>query len=160
MKRVRAAKYTKDLNDEQCPWPPMRLVGKHPLGENSSSSKHYCDYPLCKEKERKAAKLPKTPDAASGRGRGTGRGNSGGRGSRPSPVPPVPLFTGARAQAPPSAVRAPSPAPSDSSDGSTSGNSRAKFHCKSCYDPTNTRPMNFHFECYNKWHCLECVDEV
>jgi len=29
-----------------------------------------------------------------------------------------------------------------------------------CYDPSNTRPMNFHAECWNLWHglCVDCDD--
>ena len=23
-----------------------------------------------------------------------------------------------------------------------------------CYDAANVRPMNFHEECWNKWHCV------
>ena len=59
---------------------------------------------------------------------------TGGKGKRPAP-------------------RDPSPAPSEGSNASERGGS-TKLYCMECYDPNNIRLMNFHEDCFNRWHCL------
>ena len=168
-KRVRATMYRIDPNDPDLPWPPSRHTGYHRLAEHTDGGKHLCDYPGCSVDNKAGSKALKTP-AAAGRGgkggRGRGRGHASfmsppsgrGRGSGSS----LPPGLTARPQIPSTAARPArdsSPAGSASSDGSQAGRSRTKLFCMDCYDPSNTRPMNFHPECWTKWHCPQCADD-
>ena len=147
-KRIRAQRYSLNPKGET-PWPSDRLVGKHPLGRHPKGTKNMtCDLPGCcvGGSEAKAAKpaaakskAPVTPIHLSARpnlsSRGRGAGSSG--------------------QAP----RDPSPASSEDSVRSNSG--QVQMFCQCCYDPSGSRPMNFHFECYNIWHglCDDCAND-
>ena len=37
---------------------------------------------------------------------------------------------------------------------------RCKYYCKTCKDPSGVRFLNFHVDCFNRWHgdeeCLQC----
>ena len=49
-------------------------------------------------------------------------------------------------------VRRHSPSSDAGSEASEGGGGRTKIYCAHCYDPSNTRCMNFHAECWNIWH--------
>ena len=52
-------------------------------------------------------------------------------------------------------MRDPSPAGSEgSNDSNASQKGRTKLYCFDCYDPSGARCMNFHVDCWNKWHGL------
>lgn len=151
-KRVRGTLYSK-APDGDVPWPPMRLTGRHPIGWHEKGVKNtYCDYPGCNALEKTC-----TRDSAGGAAAATtprppmmpppaARGKGGSKGAQKTPS------TGGSA-------RAPSPTPSDTSSTCSTASQRgtvAKMYCKACRDASNSRPMNFHAECYNAWHELEC----
>ena len=150
---MRAALYSKDPKGD-IPWPPMRSMGRHPIAWHETGSKNtHCDYPGCADLEKTctrqpaggagAASTPKPPRMPPPPSRGKGKGK------------------GAEAQTPSTggSARAPSPAPSDASSTCSTATTRGtatKMYCKACYDASNSRCMNFHAECWNAWHELEC----
>jgi hypothetical protein len=139
-RRVRGGKYSKDP-DGDVPWPASRMwnAGKHNVG--TPGSNNYCDYPRCPSLRRLDFGTPQQPAAAAT--------TPLGRGLTARPV--LPPGSRKRAVDP----RAPSPAGSDSSTASdTIRASRCKICCLNCFDPAGKRPMNFHEECWNKWHGL------
>ena len=146
-KIVRGTMYAKKPDGEP-PWPPMRLNGRHPIGWHESGSRNtLCDYPCCNDLKKASERKP--------------AGESGTSTPKPGSMPPPPP----RGKKTPSAGgsdRAPSPAPSDASSNASTASTRGgatKMFCKTCYDASNSRPMNFHAECWNAWHGLdECVE--
>jgi hypothetical protein len=140
-KRVRASKYSIEKTGD-VPWPTARLTGRHRLGHHEKGSKNtYCDYPGC---EVNAFSSNAPTQGAEGLTTPTGAASSKARkASRSS-------GTGAS--------RDPSPAGSQDSVASSSKAGAVKIFCRDCFDPTNTRPMNFHADCWNMWHglCDEC----
>jgi hypothetical protein len=148
-KRGRARPYSvePDGKDGQPAWPSYRLVGKHRVGWHADSkSQHFCDYPGCDLVHTSyVAKQPKAAPAAGG-GRGKGKG-SGGRGKGKASAPASGI---GRRDDDDDAV---SEAGSVGSTGSQ-GRSRTKLYCLDCYDANNNRPMNFHADCWNRWHGL------
>ena len=127
-KILRAALYSSDPNG-QVPWPPSRLRCPRAMGWHKKGSRStYCDYPLC-------ALVSKTATSAADDSEGVSA--PGGSSAASS--------------------RCPSPAPSNASSSWSTGLARGgvtKLYCLDCYDPSNTRPMNFHAECWNLWHGL------
>ena len=144
-KYIRGTQYSKD-KDGPVPWPPARLVrrcrlGWHPPG----SANKLCDHPNCRE-------IAKTVDAAK-----SSWDSTPAKSPRAQAMPPPPPRSGSSAG---TSSRAPSPAPSDASSttSTVTGSSRGtatKMFCKDCYDASNSRPMNFHAECFNDWHGTE-----
>jgi hypothetical protein len=130
------------------PWPAARLVGKHRLGWNDTGSATYCDYPLCNivnaswVPQAMPPPPPKQP-AASKRKKST--------------VGPPTLAALAAADdsdvCPPAGSQ--SDAASESSRASNRLQTRTKIFCKDCLDANQVRCMNFHADCYNKWHGFE-----
>lgn len=105
-------------------WPPERLSGVHKLGWHFGGD-HHCDFPMCNYKN---ASYVKTPRPLSG------RGSRSGRMSRtPSPLGLIALDSGS------------------SSDRRTG---RTKLFCMNCMDSGDKRNMNFHPDCWNRWHGL------
>lgn len=145
-KKFRASMYSR-VPDGDVPWPSCRLnrgMG-HRLGWHGTGSRNtYCDYPLCNSVEKTCTRAAVSPaDAA-------------------NMPPPPPRFSGASSTA--GSSRAPSPAPSDASSACSTASTRgaiAKTFCMDCYDPSGTRPMNLHAECWCLWHglCREADDE-
>lgn len=118
----------KPWDEDQGSWPAGRLTGTHVLGWRGSGD-HHCDYPLCTFKN---ASYVKTPRPISG------RGSRGGRMSRtPSPLGLIALSSGESTDKRPG---------------------RTKLYCMTCMDSNEQRNMNFHFDCWNRWHGLTCVD--
>jgi len=120
----------------------------------------------CSEKstqEQPPAPAPAEAGGGSGKGRdkGRGRGRGKGRAGAPSAAPaaapsaasPPKSKKSSSGQTAQAAQRDQSPAGSEDSTSSNRGGC-CKLYCESCFDPTNTRCMNFHPICYNKWHGL------
>lgn len=148
-KILRAAVYSK-APDGEVPWPSSRLAGSHRLGWHPKGSRSTrCDHPGCSEIEKTATAPSETQSSTASS-------------PRRAAMPPPPPRTGGRSTGGSSATsRAPSPTPSDASSScSTASTSRTvtKMYCMDCYDPSNTRTMNFHAECWNIWHglCDQC----
>ena len=150
-KVLRAAMYS-PKPDGPVPWPPTRLRGSHRLGWHPTGSRSTnCDYPGCCDVEKTCDNKEKMQ-----------AGSAGGRSTASTPdrttmPPPPPRSSGGGS----SSSRAPSPTPSDASSCCSTTSTRGgvtKMYCKDCYDPSDTRPMNFHAECWNLWHslCDEC----
>ena len=156
-KRVRASKYSA-TPDGDTPWPASRVTaGAHALGRHGQGGKHRCDYPGCRiifTNQGDASLVAAPPQAAKG---GKKKAPKASDSSTPS-GPGLPPGLTTRPTLPVSqgrgtAARSPSPAPSD---GSTSSQPTGivKLFCLECHDPSNMRPMNFHEDCWNRWHCI------
>lgn len=146
-KRVRATKYLKDKMADP-PWPTTRLSPPHRIGQHGKGVRNVtCDFPCCSINAGKLV-MPATP--GSGQAAAVtpaqsikSKAKKASAGSGPS----MALSSG----------RA-SPACSEDSNASSSQVAACKFYCMDCYDPSDTRPMNFHADCWNQWHglCDEC----
>ena len=152
-KRVRGAKYS-PAPDGEVPWPPSRLNFQHrPASHPPGSNNTFCDYPLCFERARKDAVAGLKSLQAAG----------GVASPRSAAMPPPPPRTQGRDTGSSSATGRASPAPSNASSTSTTASGRnpaTKMFCKDCYDPTGSRPMNFHPECWCAWHGLNDDDAM
>ena len=152
-KRGRATFYSRQSNGEVA-WPTERLVGKHRLGWHDLGGNHFCDHPQCTLKHKQGAKVQAaTPTPA-------GNKAAKGSGSIVTPLANLPSGLTCRPTLPKGKGKAPSDAGSDESCGSARAG-RTKLFCFDCYDPSGTRCMNFHVDCWNRWHglCHEVVDD-
>lgn len=159
-KRQRARAWPFNKDDANNPWPEARFRGRHDIAFHNDGSQHLCDYPQCNlvhtswvpppaasKSSKKKAKIPALPQGL------TARPNLAAL--HTAATPPTAKGGGkAKAKAPD--PRASSPAPSDDSNASGSSasgkKSRTRLYCLNCFDVSRARCMNFHPECYNKWH--------
>ena len=135
-KRVRASKYPL-LPTGNPHWPERRsyLCGKHPVGWHElGTGMHTCDFPQCHLSDLTTASTStlKTPKRASS----------------------------SHAQTTPGSSRATSETGSETGSESGMSSVRVKMFCKVCLDPTGSRSMNFHADCWNRWHGIEELNQV
>ena len=161
--RVRGNKWPSDESQ----WPAERLTGQHQLAMHPSGQ-HFCDLPGC---------LLQHSSFSGGGGGGSGGDSGGGSSSttKKQKGTPKPATRSQTPKKPPKpATRSQSAPPSrrthfgDVSGRATPESGRAspffevtgekakggktRLFCKCCFDPDDKRCMNFHPECWNKWH--------
>ena len=112
------------------PWPARRLSGRHAIGTHSLDQQSN----LC---DYPQCHLRPEPPGTSEKEKDT----------------PKKLFGSAQTS------RASSDTGSEM--GSEKGRGvRCKYYCKTCKDPSGVRFLNFHVDCFNRWHgdeeCLQC----
>ena len=137
----------------------------HGIGWHGTGGNHFCDYPGCRirstvnDKPLPAASSSKKKAAKHGGTATPGGSAAASSKSTPASLPsgytvrPMLPTTKGKATAP----RDPSPAPSDASSNGSERGGRVKMFCLECYDASNARPMNFHADCWNKWHSIDCI---
>ena len=124
---------------------------------------HFCDYPGCLIVSTQAIPKQSASNQAKSKKQATPAGKASGSGSLMTPGSRLPAGFTTRptllTQGKGTAARDPSPAGSDDSSSSQKA-SRSKIFCFDCYDPSGSRCMNFHADCWNRWHglCGECND--
>ena len=162
VKRVRAGKWssTPDGKDGKVPWPESRkTAGGHAIGRHGKGTTHRCDYPGCNIiNDGWEAPKPQPTGASAKKAKASSTATPAGATTPAAPTLPAGLTTRptlptTRAKGKRPAPRDPSPAPSEGSNASERGGS-TKLYCMECYDPNNVRLMNFHEDCFNRWHCL------
>ena len=94
------------------------------------------------------------------------KGTLNAESSSAAPITPLPGGLSVRPLLPknakrPAAARDPSPVPSDDSQASESKGKagRTPICCLDCFDPSNTRNVHLHPDCWNLWHglCGSCA---
>ena len=157
-------------------WPAERLSGEHRIGWHQDNRRHTCDFPLCPHRPAKPEAEPAPPPAKKARGKAPASG------SMPPPAPPVRVGQPGPSRLPPRPVSPTGSESSQCSERSHGTAERCRLHCLDCRDPSGKRhapamhrvgspgtcltlarpfgrPMNFHPECWNKWHfeCAACL---